>query len=300
MAKEMKVEIVTKETVKPSTPTPPSLKTYNLSLLDQFVPDCYVSILLFYPANFDKGNEKIDNISHCLKSSLSEALTRFYPFAGRVNDCNTSIDCNDEGAIFIEARVEGVMALVLDEYSDFSIRKKFRLGGKEYPEKAEIENHLLQVQANFFECGGLVIGLSMSHKLADASTMSTFIKAWSDTSLNSDNTPAISYSDFSMASILPASLSRTPYSVPPNLAVQKRYVFDKCKISLLKEKAIREGVMDPTRVECVSSLLWKCLISAKSRFRVESTQLSSIFNQLVNLRTRSIPPLPRTPSVTLC
>ncbi|KAM7267913.1 hypothetical protein ACFE04_010079 [Oxalis oulophora] len=295
MAKEMKVEIVTREIIKPSSPTPPNLKTYNLSFFDQKAPNVYVSILLFYPfnKNNDLYHEETDERSKRLKSSLSKTLTRFYPFAGRLNE-NVSIECYDEGAIFIEARVHGFMTLVLEE-PDYSIRKKFRLCGN-HPGDMETKNHLLQVQANFFECGGLAISVSTSHKLADASTMSTFIKAWSAITLNPDNVDPTCFADFSLSSKLPIVnpsssfvLNNSGSSIEPNFAL-KRYVFDESKMNRLKKKVISEGVKNPTRVECVSSLLWKCLMAtSRSRYGVERP---SNFIQTVNLRSRTIPPLP--------
>ncbi|KAM7270736.1 hypothetical protein ACFE04_029950 [Oxalis oulophora] len=288
----MKVEIVSREIIKPSSPTPPNLKTYNLSFFDQIGPNFYVSILLFYPFNNDHDlyHEEIDKRSKRLKSSLSKTLTRFYPFAERLNE-NVSIECYDEGAIFIEARVHGFMTLVLEE-PDYSIRKKFRLSGND-PGDMETKNHLLQIQTNFFECGGLAISVSMSHKLADASTMSTFVKAWSAITLNPNNVDPICFADFSLSSNLPMvnpySLPNLGFSIESNFAL-KRYVFDKFKMNKLMKKVINEGVKKPTRVECVSALLWKCLMAtSKSRFGVERP---STFIQTVNLRSRTIPPLP--------
>ncbi|KAM7271527.1 hypothetical protein ACFE04_030741 [Oxalis oulophora] len=294
MAEEMKVEIVSREIIRPSSPTPPNLKTYHLSFFDQIAPNFYVSIILFYPftKNNDLYHEEINQKSKLLKSSLSKILTRFYPFAGRLNE-NVSIECCDEGAIFIEARVHGSMTLVLEEI-DYSIRKKFRLSGND-PGDMETRNHLLQVQANFFDCGGLAISVSMSHKLADASTMSTFIKAWSAITLNPNNVDPICFADFSLSSNLP---TLNPSSLPTlgisieieSNIVLKRYVFEKSKIDQLMKKAISEGVKKPTRVECVSALLWKCLMAtSRSRFGVERP---STFIQAVNLRSRTIPPLP--------
>ncbi|KAM7278943.1 hypothetical protein ACFE04_006077 [Oxalis oulophora] len=93
---EMKIEIVRRETIKPSSPTPDHLRKFKLSFLDQLIPNEYVSLLLYYPPkDFDPkdGGNMLDR----LKSSLSKTLTRFYPFAGRLND-DVSVDCNDEGA----------------------------------------------------------------------------------------------------------------------------------------------------------------------------------------------------------
>lgn len=77
---DMKVQIISKEAIKPSTSTPPHLKTYKLSLFDQLAPPVYIPIILFYSAAGENSSRK----SVHLKNSLSKTLTKFYPFAGRV------------------------------------------------------------------------------------------------------------------------------------------------------------------------------------------------------------------------
>ena len=71
MAEEFKVEIIKRETIKPSSLTPSHLKTYKLSLLDQLTPALYVNIVFFYPKNEITSEQR----SHQLKKLLSESLT---------------------------------------------------------------------------------------------------------------------------------------------------------------------------------------------------------------------------------
>lgn len=42
-----------------------------------------------------------------LEKSLSETLAQFYPFAGRFVRDDFSVECNDEGVDYLEARVSG-------------------------------------------------------------------------------------------------------------------------------------------------------------------------------------------------
>ncbi|KAL7244684.1 hypothetical protein ACSBR2_000120 [Camellia fascicularis] len=102
----MEVEIISRETIKPSSLTPPHLRTYKLSLLHQFIPSNHVPIVLFYPM---LDNDHVHVTSQLLKKSLSKALTRFYPLAGKVRDALT-IDFNDEGAFYVEARVKCLLS----------------------------------------------------------------------------------------------------------------------------------------------------------------------------------------------
>ncbi|KAM2888027.1 hypothetical protein FF1_011815 [Malus domestica] len=66
---QMKIEIVSEDQCKPSSPIPDNLKSYKLSLLDQIAPMFYVPVILFYSAP-----ENIDDttIVDKLKNSLSE------------------------------------------------------------------------------------------------------------------------------------------------------------------------------------------------------------------------------------
>ncbi|KAL9431673.1 hypothetical protein AB3S75_026800 [Citrus x aurantiifolia] len=69
----MQLDIISKEIIKPSSPTPLQLKTHKLSLLDQLAPDIYTSFLLFYddpPRVDDKTSTSTNNNYHRLKSSL--------------------------------------------------------------------------------------------------------------------------------------------------------------------------------------------------------------------------------------
>ncbi|XP_048232918.1 (13S,14R)-1,13-dihydroxy-N-methylcanadine 13-O-acetyltransferase AT1 [Ricinus communis] len=85
---EVELEFISNELIKPSSPTPNHLRHLRhlqLSFLDQ------IQIPVWMP------------LCNQLKKSLSKTLTLFYPFAGRVRN-NTHIDCNDEGALFVEAQ----------------------------------------------------------------------------------------------------------------------------------------------------------------------------------------------------
>ncbi|KAL4305626.1 hypothetical protein HN51_039591 [Arachis hypogaea] len=90
---EVKVEIISREDIRPSSPTPSHLRTFKHSLLDQFVPFPHARIILFYTTsqNLSEFSKRLE----LFKQSLSEILTQFYPFAGKIKD-DLSIDCNDE------------------------------------------------------------------------------------------------------------------------------------------------------------------------------------------------------------
>lgn len=111
----MKIEVVSRESIRPSSPTPHHLNSYSLSLLDQLCPPLYVPLLLYYTnqaklngidRNLDDEESSCRYRCDVLKKSLAETLTKYYPLAGRIED-DVSVECNDQGVDFIEARVVG-------------------------------------------------------------------------------------------------------------------------------------------------------------------------------------------------
>ncbi|XP_058103513.1 (13S,14R)-1,13-dihydroxy-N-methylcanadine 13-O-acetyltransferase AT1-like [Magnolia sinica] len=101
-----KVHVVSIETITPSSPTPHPNRTFHLSLLDQIAPSLYVPFILFYSGNGHCNTEHSD-VFRRQKKSLSETLTLFYPFAGRIREEDQAVDCNDEGIEFFEAQING-------------------------------------------------------------------------------------------------------------------------------------------------------------------------------------------------
>ncbi|PQQ12570.1 BAHD acyltransferase [Prunus yedoensis var. nudiflora] len=278
MASEIKVEVIHKHTV---------------SGFDQFQLDIHIPLILFYPSSSDE----IDNFDHhslfaekskLLKKSLSEALTRFYPFAGKF-EYNVSISCNDHGAAFLEAQVNCPISKILDkpEFSNLNQLLPAAIGAKQ----AEA-GYLLLVQANFFECGGLAIGFSISHKVADASTFSTFIKSWAQIALGSASTidHVVLPAEFGVtASLFPLqdffNSPQPTVHFPKEKCITRRFVFDASNIAALKAKATSATVPNPTRVEAVSALIWKCAMEA-TRWNL-GFKKPSVCCQAMDMRKRS-------------
>lgn len=102
----MKIEILSTQSIKPSSPTPQELRDFKLSFIDERIPSYYTPLILYYSSN--ESSSSIDRSEMCrrLRSSLSEALAQFYPLAGRMKG-QILVDCNDEGATYVEARGDG-------------------------------------------------------------------------------------------------------------------------------------------------------------------------------------------------
>ncbi|KAJ6313057.1 hypothetical protein OIU77_014556 [Salix suchowensis] len=291
MSVPLRIEIMQRETIKPSSPTPLALRSLKLSLLDQFMPITHITLVLFYPGN---GNDtdhlgKAKETSLRLKTSLSEALTLFYPFAGRLRE-NSSIECDDHGAEYIEARIHCILSDILRKPETEVLKQLLPAAVGDAVITAR-DSQLL-VQASFFDCGGLAIGVDLSHKIADAATLASFIKCWA-AAARSSSTEVITSPVFMGASIFPQMdlpIPMLPVDLIQGESVLKRFVFEAPKITALRAKAVSASVPNPTRVESVTALIWKCAMSAsRSNLGVPRKSVLSLY---VNIRKRLVPALP--------
>ncbi|KAK7844884.1 salutaridinol 7-o-acetyltransferase [Quercus suber] len=105
MVTEMKFEIMSRKTIKPSIPTPHQHRTFSLSLWTKSFPQYIVQPFSSIPQTPMKKQ------SSRLQNSLSKTLVHFYPMAGRLND-TASIECNDQGAYFVEAQNQSVFICI--------------------------------------------------------------------------------------------------------------------------------------------------------------------------------------------
>ncbi|CAK9322228.1 unnamed protein product [Citrullus colocynthis] len=159
------LEIGYRETIKPLFSTPSKLGLHHLCLSDRQAPFFYLQFLYFYE---NTSNSKL------LKESLSKALTLYYPFAGRLKD-RASIDCNDMGVTFLEAKLRCPMSEFMN--ADDSRRKEILklLCFDDMNGKDQRFNPLLCIQLTRFECEGEAICVFLSDKLADTLTFTNFM-----------------------------------------------------------------------------------------------------------------------------
>jgi shikimate O-hydroxycinnamoyltransferase len=283
---KVNVEVICNETIKPSSPTPHYLRHYKLSFLDQISPPVFMPLVLFYPKEDCTNLTNLEQ-SIRIKKSLSEALTRFYPLAGRVKD-NLYIDCNDEGVYYVEAKANCQLHEFLDDPIPAELNKFLPLA------LDDVNDLLAIVQVTLFSCGGIAISLGMSHKVADGLSCFMFLKTWAAIARGHTNMPSPL---FDSATLFPpkALTGFEPRTgiVKDNI-VTKRFVFDASAIAALRAKYTDNTSIEyqrlPTRVEALSAFIW-------SRF-MATTQPKSDPNKIytvlhaINLRTRLDPPLP--------
>ncbi|KAA8529714.1 hypothetical protein F0562_034186 [Nyssa sinensis] len=285
---KIEVEVISTETIKPSSPTPNHLYNYQLSFLDQISPPVYMPMILFF-ADSDHTDNKL-NKSHKadrLKTSLSETLARFYPLAGRLID-NFSIACSDEGVPYSEAKVKCELSEVVKDPVPGEFNKFLPRG------LDEVDDTLLAIQVSFFQCGGIAVGICISHKVADALSLVMFITSWAATAREDGDVLSPTFDSVKL--FPPRNLSgfKPSTGIIKEKIATKRFVFSNSMVAALRLKYTEDSDEDcpirPTRVEALSTFIWSRFAAATRADSVPEKLYTVI--HAVNLRTRMDPPLP--------
>ncbi|KAK8272136.1 hypothetical protein V6Z11_D11G310900 [Gossypium hirsutum] len=273
----MEVEIVSKQLIKPTSSAPHHLTTHKRSFLDQL---SFLHLIIFLR-------------SQLLNESLSQTLTLFYSFAGRIKD-HLSIVCNDEGANYVEARVNLPLCVFLN-LPDSSYVSQL-LPQSNWTETSA-GGYIAMIQVTNFACGGIAIGAFLSPVIVDAPAAATFISSWATlTRKCGEEAPC---SNFDASFVFPQSVAYpreatflgmlNPF-VKKGIWQSRRIVFDTSAIASLKAKTASSSVPYPTRVEVVSALLSKCIMAASKA--KSDIQKSTLITHAVNLRQRARPQIP--------
>ncbi|MCD7447252.1 hypothetical protein HAX54_026371 [Datura stramonium] len=262
----MEIIILSKEKVKPSKPTPPNLRNHKLCLFDQLMCEICISTIFFY-----KNNNPLSEINSAsiidnrLKNSLSKTLTLFYPLAGELSsEDSTFVNCNDNGVLYVDAHVKDNVRLDeflqnpnLSQMINFLPQNASMSSKMNYVQTLET---LVSIQVTRFHCGGVAIGGILFHKLLDGDTMSKFFNTW--------------------AKIARGDNDETT-----------RFVFNAKAIESIKMKVSSENVPNPTRIEALTTFIWKHMILATRGAKGISSR-PFIVAHVVNLRSRIVPKLP--------
>nr|XP_043639588.1 stemmadenine O-acetyltransferase-like [Erigeron canadensis] len=216
-----------------------------------------------------------------LKTSLSKTLTHFYPLAGKLSKNRNTIDCNDQGVQFLVVQVESNL---LDIIKSPVIKELNQLA---MVEASSVEEQLA-IQINLFACGGIAVGISMSHRIMDACSLSSFVCHWFSAAKGSETSLMGPVLD---SAVLFPPMESYEYSStvhsPLKNTVTKRFVFSSLAINKLKREVVKNNctLVNPTRVEVVTALIWKCATAALGDCK------ASVAFHIVNFRKKMVPAL---------
>lgn len=282
--------------ITPSSPSPqPSLFLSAADLLCRSVP--HTRKLLFfkicpedYPALVDK-----------LKSSLAQVLVDFYPLAGRLATGTPhgrlEIACNDLGAEFVEAFIDGVHFSDL-EGDNFDMKPFF----SKLTRWADFSPDAppLSIQVTRFKCGSIALGVALSHVLADGQSLWHFVVSWAEVArgvpislrpVHARNLLRVDNPSHKKANVGLDYIEDDLSASKDSVASQKMFQFSREMITALKKSATIEGDDDfkaLSSYEVLTAHIWKCATRARGHSR--NTRVA--FIHVADMRTRMQPPLP--------
>ncbi|XP_031130822.1 shikimate O-hydroxycinnamoyltransferase-like [Ipomoea triloba] len=155
-----------------------------MSNLDLLIPPLDFGVFFCYYNNND--NRCIEKMVGVIKKALGETLVSFYPFCGEVvynGHGEPEIQCNNRGVNFKHAYAD-VELKNLDLF-----RPDVSVHGKLIPDNTTTgKAGVLSVQVTELKCGGLVVGCTFDHRVADAHSANMFMLAWANTARENNNT----------------------------------------------------------------------------------------------------------------
>ncbi|MFS8019844.1 putative deacetylvindoline O-acetyltransferase [Helianthus anomalus] len=292
--------IISREIIKPSSPTPSHHRSYNLSRIDQGIPHIYIPLILFYP-NKEVCSLTANDKARKLKKSLSQSLTRYYPFAGRLHTPTAPyIDCSDEGVVFVEAKHD----CLLDKFQNMSVEDHTTcqlFADDMVWQNSPHSTSLVGVQLNHFACGGIGLAVSMSHKIGDGCTLGSYISHWASVARygSTDHKEVLPLNPHFIQSPAKIRVPLETSALNPTCInrVSRKFVFPNSKLNDLKNKVLAEAgstisINNPTRVEVLSSLIYKTAVAAATP---KSGSFKPSFLVIpVDMRKKVVPKLPQT------
>ncbi|CAK8561142.1 unnamed protein product [Lathyrus sativus] len=253
-------------------------------------------VLYHHPPNLDTTNQ----IQH-LKQSLLSTLEYFHPLTGRLNVTNHedntvsySVNCNNEGALFIHAEAKDISVgeILESTYLPVILYSFFPLNGvKNYQGTTK---PLFAVQVTEL-IDGIFIGCAINHSVVDGTAFWYFINTWAK----------ISKGDFEISPV-PSFKRWFPDSVQPPIRFQfpkesqndeeeklckpmfeRLFHFSKENIAKLKSKAnLEAGKTRISSLQAVFTHIWRAIVRSRSVDPQEELK----FGIDIGVRPRLTPP----------
>ncbi|XP_010273688.1 PREDICTED: shikimate O-hydroxycinnamoyltransferase-like [Nelumbo nucifera] len=305
----VKVTLKSTYTVKPIESTP--IHRLDLSEIDQAKAWTHSPTVYFYRPNGQPNFFSAETV----KTALSQALVQFYPLAGRIEkdkEGRLELNCNEKGALFVEAKSDSD----IDDLGDFAPTSELRglVPYVDYNETHISEWPLVLVQITSFRCGGICLGLGISHIVADGAAAMLFVTSWAQIARTGSNVIGPKLMPFIDRTVLRARVRKDAaekttkfdhieYKRPPVLVSQvdeteelkKETTVAVLKLSQYQVESLKrranEGTMDEreyTRYETLAGHMWKCASEARGLVDEQETKV----HVSVDCRRRLRPALP--------
>ncbi|KAL0909610.1 hypothetical protein M5K25_020494 [Dendrobium thyrsiflorum] len=283
----MAIQVINTTTLKAissplSQPSLVPLTIFDRAAFDLHVPALYA----FLPPT--PSNES-------LKSGLARVLSYFPHLVGRISaDQNhqPSIVLNNAGVRVVETKISATLSemLPLDAASNLS---------KLHPDIGEGVEELLQIQLNRYACGGLVIGTTSHHRVADGQSMSMFFVAWAQMVRFGKAPNPLPFLDRT-AVVVPRNPPRCEYNhraIEFKSSATDSSIEAACTVENLKVRFSADFISNlksavPGRCSTFEALLahlWRKISSARGLKSDESTKVRVAVNGRARLKSPAVP-----------
>lgn len=275
------------------------------SYLDHLHMDRYVPLLFLYKL-VDKSDDVYNQFVATLKDSLAKTVVSFYPAAGAIVKTSNPNHprmflCDDRGVPFTEAYKDAAMDDVVnqDAFSPVPPLQGWEAAGlmphNQCHPVGDAGTPGIVIQVTRFNCGGVALGFSWNHLLADMTGAMLILRAWSDIA-TTGHTTIVPQLDRTVLNPRHEVEETEPIAPPPMSEEEKAklqtvlntkftskvFRFKREKLAKLKQQAVQD-VGDLSTMDCVSAHLWRCLSRYYANFGITD---KTIFSTAVEGRKR--------------
>ncbi|KAA8518069.1 hypothetical protein F0562_015543 [Nyssa sinensis] len=245
-----------------------------LSNLDFILPPVDVSVFFCYKK--PTGGENLftfGSMVSVLQKALARTLVSYYAFAGELvqnSVGDVELLCNNHGVEFLEAFADLELRHLNLHNPDESVE------GKLVPKKKQ---GVLSVQVTEVKCGGLVVGCTFDHRVADAYSANMFLVSWAETA---QSKPLSQRPTFRRSLLNPrcpghydpshddmyvsVSALKPPKDPQPSVSndplISRIYYIEAEQLSWLESLASDNGCKK-TKLEAFSAFLWKMVAAGE-------------------------------------
>ncbi|KAK1279249.1 Agmatine coumaroyltransferase-2 [Acorus gramineus] len=276
---------ITKTTIlKPPTTSPNS--KVPLTIFDRAAFDLHVAVLYAFRPPMPSNATLI--------SALSATLFHFPHLAGTlsVDPTNHNLPCiylNNAGALVVETH----LPITLSDQLPLLDRPSPDLA-RLHPSTQGDVPHLLQIQLNRYACGGLVIGQTAHHQVADGQSMSAFFRIWAELARAPTRAPSPPLPFHDRASV---SVPRDPPRVEFN---HREIEFKNDKPSSVESLSVRysaefvsalkmKAAERCSTFECLLAHTWKKITAARGLEKGTTTRVRLAVNGRARMREPGVP-----------
>ncbi|XP_065858961.1 coniferyl alcohol acyltransferase [Euphorbia lathyris] len=258
----------------------------QLSNLDLLLPPVDVGVFFCYNSNNSKKKMSFGSMVSVLKNSLAQVLVSYYAFAGEVVSNSAGepeILCNNRGVDFFEAFADVCLRDVDFHDPDYSVE------GKLVPKK---KDGVLAVQATEMKCGGVVVGCTFDHRIADAYSTNMFLVAWAEIAQSKQISLLPSFRrsllnprrvdvDYSLDNMyIPVSQLKPDINITPDdedYLISRIYYVKVDQLNHLQSLATPKNSPKPrTKLESFCALLWQLVAKSAKRDDYSYTKMGIV------------------------